>query len=151
LYKSSYKGLFRPKNPEKYIGDANNIVFRSLLERNFMRFCDHHPSVVAWASEEMFIPYRSPIDGKIHRYFPDFFVKLKQQDGSVRSVMVEVKPSKFCQPPTPPKSKRNPGKRFLKELQQWGVNEAKWNSAKQICDKKGWEFQILTEKELSRG
>ena len=74
----SYKGRYSPTYPKKYKGDHRNVVYRSLWERKFMVFCDLNENIIEWGSEEIAIPYRSPIDKKLHRYFPDFYVKLKE-------------------------------------------------------------------------
>jgi len=74
-YKAPHKGLYKPNNPKKYVGDSRNIQYRSSWEKRFMIYCDKNPDIVAWASEEMFVPYKNPVDNKIHRYFPDFIVK----------------------------------------------------------------------------
>ena len=71
----SYKGRYRPSNPKKYKGNPSNIVYRSLWERKFMVYCDNHTKILEWGSEEIMLPYRSPIDNKIHRYYPDFYIK----------------------------------------------------------------------------
>ena len=89
----SYKGTFAPKNPLKYKGDAKNIIYRSLWELRVMKYLDDNVRVIWWASEELAIPYKSPVDQKIHRYFPDFIVKLQQKDGSIKTFILEVKPA----------------------------------------------------------
>ena len=76
----SYKGKFRPKNPKKYKGDPTNIIYRSLLERRFMVYCDDTSAIIKWASEEIIIPYVNPITGRVHRYFPDFYIKYKNKN-----------------------------------------------------------------------
>ena len=149
----AYKGRFRPKNPAKYRGDPTKIIYRSLWELKFFKRCDIHPDVVWWASEEMAIPYRSPIDGKAHRYFPDVIVNIiNKKTGKPGTVMIEIKP--YAQTRPPDIKKKNATKtgrvsrRYLNEVKTWGVNEAKWNAAKRYCDQRGWEFQIYTEHEL---
>ena len=88
----AYSGKFRPINIEKYRGNHLNIIYRSLWERKFMVYCDRNDRIMEWGSEEFFIPYRSPLDGKIHRYFPDFYVKVKTKEGTIKKWVVEVKP-----------------------------------------------------------
>lgn len=144
----SYKGKYTPQNPEKYVGDPSNIIYRSLLERRFMVFCDTNPSVIEYASEEFFIPYLSPVDNRIHRYFPDFYIKVKKQDGTIEQIIIEVKSHKETKPPV---LKQRKTQRYLTEMKTYAVNHAKWEAAKQFCDKKGFKFQILTEKELKPG
>src|SRR5210317_654284 len=102
----AYSGKYQPSFPKKYKGDPTNIIYRSLWERKFMRYCDLNENVNQWQSEEFWIPYRSPLDNRIHRYFPDFFVKYKDKNGGTRTVVIEIKPKKEVQMP-----ERNPKKR----------------------------------------
>ena len=141
----SYKGFFRPKFPQKYKGDCTNIVYRSLYELKLMTYLDKNPNVLKWASEEFFIPYKSPIDGKVHRYFPDFWVEKINKEGIKEVVVIEVKPAVQTKPPV---IKEKIDKRYINEVATWGVNQAKWESARMFCESKGWEFVIMTEKEL---
>ena len=90
----AYKGRFRPKNIQKYKGDPSNIVYRSLWELRFMRYLDSHPSILEWASEEIVIPYYSPVDKKMHRYFPDFWVRSVSSDNQINTMLIEIKPDK---------------------------------------------------------
>ena len=140
----SYKGWFKPKNPNKYKGDANNIVYRSSWELRVMKYLDDHPSVLWWVSEELPIPYRSPIDQKVHRYFPDFIVRLKQADNKEITVVLEVKP--YNQPQKPTQNRQT--KRFIQEATTYAVNQEKWRAADLFCKEHGWQFKIITEKEL---
>jgi len=110
-----------------------------------MVYCDRSDNILEWGSEEIIIPYRSPLDGKMHRYFPDFYVKVKQADGSVKKMVIEVKPKAQCGPPTIPKRKT---KRFITEVRTWGVNKAKWEAAIEWCADRNMEFKILTEDHL---
>lgn len=141
----SYKGYFRPRNPSKYRGDATNIVYRSRWELKFMGYLDSHPDVVEWASEEFSIPYRSPIDNRMHRYFPDFLVKKKSPTGAVDALVVEIKPAKETRPPVAQTKKT---KQYIREVYTWGVNSAKWKAAEEFCRDRGWRFLIMTEAEL---
>lgn len=142
--KQVYSGKFIPRNPEKYKGSVNNIIYRSSYELKFMNWCDISDSVLQWGSEEVVIPYISPLDNKVHRYFVDFFVKVNSKN-KVKYCLVEVKPFRFTQEPKIPKRKT---KRFLNEVKQWGVNLSKWEAAKEFCLDRNWEFMIITEKEL---
>ena len=143
-----YKGKFKPKNPHKYIGDPTNIIYRSLWERRFMVFCDEKEAIIEWGSEELFVPYKSPIDNRYHRYFVDFIVKVRNKKGFVETRLIEIKPKKQCSPPKAPERKT---RRYIEEVKTWGVNSAKWKAAKEFAENKGWKFQILTEKELFTG
>ena len=138
----AYSGRYSPKNIKKYKGNPDKIYYRSLWERNFMVYCDNSSAILEWGSEEVIIPYISPLDGRRHRYFPDFYIKVKQSDGSIKKIIIEVKPKKQCGPPPIPKRKT---KRFINEVRTWGVNKAKWEAAIEWCNDRGMEFKILTE------
>lgn len=149
----AYNGRFRPKNPEKYKGDPSNIIYRSLWELKFFKWCDEHPDTIWWQSEELVVPYTSPIDNRIHRYFPDVVVKMKNRQGDdTKTIMVEIKPHKQTLPPDVKKKNSTPtgrvSRRYLNEVKTWGVNDAKWKAAKQFCAQRGWEFVVMTEREL---
>lgn len=148
----SYRGKFKPKNPKKYDGNPSNIWYRSLLELRFMKYLDKSSNIVQWSSEEIAIPYKSPIDGKMHRYFPDFLVHIKQNDGSVKVMMVEIKPDIQTRAPKPLTEEKahqlKYKRRYNKAARTFAVNKAKWNAAIVVCEHKGWEFKIMTEKTL---
>ena len=141
----AYKGKFKPNHPKKYIGNPTKIIYRSLWERRFMVFCDQNNSILNWGSEEVVVPYRSPVDGRMHNYYVDFIVKLKNKQGMIETVLIEVKPKKQCKPPEVPKRRT---RKFLNEVKTWGVNSAKWNAAKEFSEIRGWKFKILTEDTL---
>lgn len=140
----SYKGFFRPKNPEKYIGDVNNIVWRSLWERKFLNYCDLNQNILEYASEEIAIPYLDPSTNRIKRYFPDVYMKVKDVDGNIKKYLVEIKPYKQTLPPTPRKKTKN----YINEVYTYKKNEAKWKAAEEFCKDNGWQFKLITEKEL---
>ena len=141
----AYKGKYQPSFPRKYKGDPTNIVFRSLWERKFMVYCDKNANVLEWASEEIAIPYVSPVDHRPHRYFPDFYMKVKETDGAIKKYVVEVKPLKQCSPPKKPKRQT---KGYLREAFEYAKNQAKWKEAREWCADRQWEFKVVTEKEL---
>lgn len=141
----AYKGPFRPRNPEKYKGDPTNIVYRSRWELMVMQKLDEHPDVLEWSSEEINIKYRSPIDNKIHRYFPDFYMKRRSQDGKIESFLIEVKPKAQTKPP---KVQTKATRKYINEVATWGVNSAKWTMAEEFCKDRGWTFMIITEDDL---
>ena len=141
----SYKGRYTPKNPKKYRGNPHNVIYRSLWERKFMVYCDHSESIIEWGSEEVVIPYKSPRDGRIHRYFPDFYIKIKTNEGTTKKLIVEIKPKKQTKAPKEPERKT---KRYLNEVRTWGVNSSKWRYATEWCKDNGMEFKILTEDDL---
>lgn len=142
----SYQGRFYPKNKQKYKGDSNNIIYRSLWERKFMNYCDSTDAVIEWQSEEFCIPYLSPVDNKIHRYFPDFLMKVKESSGEIKTYLIEIKPKK--QTVEPEKNPKRKTKRWINEIYTWNVNQAKWKAAEEYCKDRLYEFKILTEKEL---
>ena len=141
----AYSGRFTPKNPQKYVGDPNNIIYRSSWEARVMDWLDRRPDIVSWASEELIIPYISPVDNRKHRYFPDFLVKVKTKEGSMKTILIEVKPKKQTQPP---QQQTRITKRYITEVTTWGVNQAKWKAAEEYCLDRGWEFKIMTEDHL---
>ena len=139
----SYRGLYRPTNPKKYVGNTKQIVYRSLLERRFMRYCDLNEDILYWASEELPVRYYNPLDKKYHRYFPDFVVKTVNND----KYMIEIKPSRQALKPKPPKKKT---KSYMRESFEYIKNQAKWQAAKAYCEDKGMQFKIITEKDLGQ-
>jgi TnsA endonuclease N terminal len=137
----SYKGKFSPRNPQKYLGDYKNIIYRSSWECRVMDWFDKNPDVLSWSSEEMCVPYVSPVDGKRHRYFPDFVIKVKQKtSGQVTTFMIEVKPEKQSKPP---QKKSRVTKQFVQEVVTWGVNQAKWKAAIEYCNDRNWQFRVM--------
>jgi hypothetical protein len=141
----AYSGMYRPRYPQKYVGDYTNIVYRSSWECKVMYWLDNNPNIVSWGSEELIIPYKSPVDGKWHRYFPDFIIKVKTKEGQLKTMVLEVKPKKQTQPP---EQKKRITKQYINEVTTWGVNQAKWKAAEEFCVDRSWEFKILTEDHL---
>ena len=140
----SYKGRFKPKNYKKYKGDPTKVIYRSMWELRFMKYCDKNPSILEWSSEEIIIPYRG-LDKRVHRYFPDFWIKYQNQQGQIVKEIIEVKPKAQCKPPRTPKRKT---KKYLNEVRTWAINDAKWKHAIEYCKDRNMEFIILTEHEL---
>ena len=141
----AYKGKYKVRAPYKYKGNPTKVIYRSLWERKFMCYCDLNDNILEWGSEEFFIPYRSPLDNRVHRYFPDFYIKYRKSNGSICRSIIEVKPDKQTRPPKKPKRK---SKGYMYEVTQYVTNEAKWDAAKEFCKDRLWEFRIFTEKEL---
>lgn len=148
--KKYHQGIFRPKNIQKYIGNPTNILYRSSWEKIFLNWCDRTLSVIAYGSEELVIPYISPIDFKQHRYFIDFFVVIKRPNGTIQKYAVEIKPYAQTRPPRVSKNKMLTESTRIK-VETYMVNQAKWNAAKNFCKRNNMEFIILTEKELLKG
>ena len=141
----SYKGKYKPSYPKKYKGDPTNIVYRSLWELKFMNYCDKNQNILKWWSEELAIPYRSPIDNRIHKYFPDFYIKYVDTKGNVKESLIEIKPAKQVREP---KKQKVRSKKYVSEVVEYAKNQAKWEAAKDYCDDRRWEFKVLTEHEL---
>lgn len=139
------QGFFKPQFPEKYKGDANNIVYRSGWEKKVMNWCDTNKSVISWSSEEVIIPYISPIDNRPHRYFVDFYVEALDNNGNKQVYLLEVKPKGQTQEP---KKQSRRTKRYITEVMTWGVNQAKWKAAQDFCEDRGWTFKLITEADL---
>jgi len=138
----AYKGKYNLINPHKYKGNKHNVIYRSLWERKFMVYLDKTPNIIKWSSEELAIPYMSPVDNKRHRYYPDFLVTVRNNKG-IHTYLCEIKPKKYCKPPKNRKSKY-----FLSEQKTYSVNMAKWRAAEKLCIQQGWEWKVITEKEL---
>ena len=141
----SYKGKYYPSYPRKYKGDPTNIIYRSLWERKFMVYCDKNEKILEWGSEEIALPYRSPVDNKVHRYFPDFYIKVQETNGRIKRYLIEVKPHKQTQKPKKPKRQT---KNYLREVYEYAKNQAKWKAATEYCEDRLWEFKVMTENEL---
>ena len=140
-----HKRKFVPVFPEKYSGDPTNIIMRSSWETKFASWCDKNPSIVKWHSEETVVPYRCQTDNKIHRYFIDFKILVKSTSGEIKTYLVEVKPASQCQPPKFPGRRTQ---RYLTESMTFIKNQSKWKAATEYCKDRGWEFKVITEKEL---
>jgi hypothetical protein len=110
-----------------------------------MSYLDKNPDIISWASEEIIVPYVSPVDGRVHRYFPDFVVKSRTRDGKLKTLMIEVKPKKQTIEPV---KKKRITKQYITEVTTWGVNQAKWKAAREYCLDRGWEFFLMTEDHL---
>lgn len=140
-----HKSQYTPKNPQKYTGNLSNIICRSSWERKFYIWCDTNPSIVGWVSEEIVIPYISPLDGKRHRYFVDVKIVVKDESNNTKTYLVEIKPYAQTIQPNEPKRK---SPKFLNEVATWYVNSAKWIAAREYCTSRGWQFMLVTEYEL---
>jgi len=137
------QGIFVPKNQNKFIG--TKAIYRSGLELKFFRFCDENPNILRWSSEQVVVPYISPLDGRVHRYFVDNFIIIKEGNGEVKKYLVEIKPSKQTQAPTTKYKKKQ---HLIYEQTQWAINSSKWEAARLWASKHGMTFLILTEKDL---
>tara|TARA_R100001086_G_C11754625_1_gene236357 strand:- start:263 stop:607 length:345 start_codon:yes stop_codon:yes gene_type:complete len=110
-----------------------------------MVYCDNQTKILEWGSEEIVLPYRSPIDNKVHRYFPDFYIKVKESNGKIKRYIIEIKPKKQT---VEPKMKKKKTKGYIYEVYEYAKNQAKWKAAEEFCKDRMWEFKVLTEDEL---
>lgn len=139
------KKIYIPRNPEKFTGKY--VMIRSRYEENFAKWCDKNPGVVNWSSEQIAIPYYDPTYRKVRRYYPDFAIRVLNNDGSPVNYIVEIKPTKEVKPP-----KLNPRKKketFIKEMATYRTNQAKWKAAEEFCSRRGMKFKIITEEHLA--
>ena len=141
----AYKGKYQPSYPRKYRGNPTNIIYRSLWERKFMVYCDTNERILEWGSEEMYVWYRSPIDKRPHRYYPDFYIKVQESEDVVRKYIIEIKPDRQTKPPAKPKRQT---KGYIREAFEYARNQAKWRAAREYCADRRWEFKVITETEL---
>ena len=141
----AYRGKYYPSFPRKYKGDPTNIIYRSLWERKFMVYCDKNAKILEWGSEEIGLPYVSPHDSRVHRYFPDFYIKVQENTGKIKRYLIEVKPLKQT---TKPKKPKRQTKGYIREAFEYARNQAKWKAAREYCADRMWEFKVITEKEL---
>ena len=139
------KGKFKPKNPKKYNGNPSKIVYRSSWEARCMNYFDQNDNIIWWASEEVIVPYKHPMDGRYHRYFPDFIIKVRQRNGQSKTMMIEIKPE---HQKIGPKKQKRKTRRYIKEVVTYAVNQAKWEAAEDYCADRRWEFKVLTENDL---
>ena len=140
----SYKGKYKPSYPQKYKGDPTNVIYRSLWERKFMVYCDKNENILEWSSEEIALPYKSPLDNRIHRYFPDFYIKVKEGN-KIQKYLVEIKPKRQV---SEPKVSKRKTKGYIYEVKEYVKNQAKWKSAQEFCEDRQWKFKIMTEDDL---
>ena len=141
----AYRGKYYPSYPRKYKGDPTNIIYRSLWERKFMVYCDKNTKILEWGSEEIALPYISPHDSRVHRYFPDFYIKVQENTCKIKRYLIEVKPLKQT---TKPKRPKRQTKGYIREAFEYARNQAKWKAAREYCADRMWEFKVITEKEL---
>jgi hypothetical protein len=142
---SNYKqGIFYPLSKEKYKG-STPIVYRSSLELKVFRWLDRNTNIISWGSESVVIPYISPVDNKLHRYFVDANIVLKE-DNTIQKYLIEIKPAAQVLPPT--KSNRKSPKTILYENVTYSINQAKWAAAREWCKKHNYKFLIITEKHI---
>lgn len=144
--KNYIQNFFTPIQPQKYLGDVKNIVYRSSYELKAFHWCDSHPDILEWSSESIVIKYFDPTTQKIRRYFPDLYVKMKEQSGELKRYIIEIKPKRQTVPPNPSPKKKT--KTYLNEARTYAKNDAKWKAAENFCKDNGLTFKLVTEEEL---
>jgi hypothetical protein len=138
-------GKYRVQNKEKYVADLQECEYRSSWELKYMKYLDRQPNVLEWASENVIIPYYNPVEKKTRRYFVDFYVKVRTTEGFIKKYIIEIKPLNQCYPPKKHKRTSNGYRSALKAYIRF---QCKWKAAKKWAEKRGWEFIVITEKEL---
>lgn len=137
----TYKGKYKPKNPRKYKGNPTKIIYRSLWERQVFKWCDTRNDILEWSSEEIIIPYRCKTDNRVHRYYPDVYIRTSKGE-----YLIEIKPKKET---NPPKNQSGKTKRYLNEVMTYVKNTSKWKAANEYCADRGYKFEIWTEETLA--
>ena len=152
------------KNPEKYIGDINLIIYRSSWELAFSRWCDTSPSVLQWSAEPMSVPYanrvakldeckrlgldpNNPRNWVTKNYNIDFWIRIKKDENTIEKWFIEIKPKDKLKKPIPPKQGAT-----LKELRRFNilakeylVNESKFAAIDNWAKINGAKFYIFHE------
>lgn len=133
------QGIYKIKNPEKYVG-AGSPKYRSSWEHTFMMFCDNNPSIQQWASESIKIPYRDPLTGKNTIYVPDFFIVYLDRNMKKHAELIEIKPANQM-------LKERVGKNPYNQA-QYVKNMAKWAAAGNWAKQNGVRFRIINEHDI---
>jgi hypothetical protein len=145
MEKTWVQNFYTPINPDKYIGDLKEIVYRSSWERHFFQYCDTTSNILKWSSEPFAIKYWDQTTAKTRRYFPDVYAEIKDSNGLVKKYLIEIKPYKQT---IPPKEGKKKTKTYLTECRVYLKNESKWKFAREFCEQNGLEFLLITENEL---
>ena len=137
-------GKYAPRNPDKYIGDIHNIIYRSSWEYRFCIYCDTNDSILKWSSEPVAIDYYNPLDKKDHKYNVDFYIKVQREDQTEQDWIIEIKPEKQTKIPV----QKRKTQKYLQEAATYAINQEKWRAADIFCQEHGWKFKVVTEKDL---
>jgi hypothetical protein len=147
-------GKYIPQNPSKYIGDINNIIYRSSWERKFSQYCDLNPNILKWSSEPLIIKYWSPIDKKEHNYHPDYYIKVVNSKGEIEEWILDIKPQSQYKLDKKPAIKGNITEKKLKsyneKLKIWITNRAKFEAATRFAESRGYKFGAIDESFILR-
>lgn len=155
MYETAKQGWYKILNQEKFIKPIDehmksfkdgHVNYKSSLELKAIRYCDYNKHIVKWSLEPFNIRYLKPTDGKVHRYYIDFFIEFSTGD----KFLVEVKSKGETVPPKKPKKATDKSiMRYQKAIQTYAVNCAKWEAAKKFAQERGLRFVILSEEELN--
>lgn len=142
-YKLNFPNKFKPPSDNhmqsyKVVNGIPVVQYKSSLELAGFKYCDLNPKIKEWSLEPFPIGYLSPVDMKVHRYFPDLWIRFESDD----LFIVEIKSSNETKMP------RKSDKRYAQKLQTYLINQAKWDACRNFCAEKGANFVILTEKIL---
>lgn len=142
------QGYYKLKNPQKYVGDPNNLIYRSQLEKNFYKLFDENPNFIMFSCEEYSIPYvdTTKFPHEIHHYYPDATIKVKTKTNEIITYIIEIKPKSQCKPPRKKKNRQ----KYIKELQTYQININKWTACSEFAEKNGMVFKVLTEEHLEK-
>lgn len=147
-------GKYTPQNPDKYIGDINNIIYRSSWERKFSQYCDLNPNILKWSSEPLVIKYWSPIDKKEHNYYPDYYIKVINSKKEVEEWIIDIKPQSQYKLDKKPEIKgcitEKKLKTYNEKLKIWITNRAKFESATRFAKERGYKFGAIDESFILR-
>ena len=140
--RADYKsGIYRPINCQKF--GAVKCQYRSSWEHDFLRWADYNDKITKVLYEKIIVPYICKTDGKMHRYYVDCAIEMKEGK-ETKKWLVEIKP--FRQTIPPKESKKKKPVTIITEKLNWVKNQSKWDSAKKYCRKMGYRWCIITEK-----
>ena len=148
--KKYHQGIFIPKNKEKYVG--LRPTYRSSWEYHMMLYLDLNDSVIKWSSETIIVPYKD-LEGKMHRYYPDFYYQIKNSSNPalIENVLVEIKPAKELLPPIKPLNETTKGlTNYEYAIRTYMKNKLKWEASVNYCNQRGWKFVLITEDHLKK-
>jgi hypothetical protein len=159
-------GNYMPKNRDKVVklNNEGGVYYRSSWEKKIMTWLDHKDEIIRWGAECLKIPYQmTHFDNgdmriKEHCYYPDFYYEMKMNDIDIKRVVVEVKPMKeYKMVLDLNEGKLNVPDKSLKKLKNFEYdlkmaykNKNKWETMIKWCDKKGYDFIIITEEHLKK-
>lgn len=98
---------------------SKKFYYQSSYEDRFLNYCETTERVTSLEKSPFCIPYLGQ-DGTGHNYFPDFFIN--------GSILIEIKP---------------------KSMLDFNNNRSKILAGFDFCEKNGYKFLVVTEKELA--